>query len=156
MTDTVTDDITIRRATADDIAGIVAMLADDELGAARENPADQGPYRAAFAVIDADPQQCLVVAARDGELIGTAQLTYIAGLARQGGTRAQIEAVRISEAARGSGLGSQLIAWCVDRAREHGCLLVQLTSDVSRLDAHRFYEKLGFEATHIGFKLILR
>ena len=156
MSETVTDDITIRRATAGDVAAIVALLADDELGAARECPADPLPYDRAFADIDADPRQWLVVAEQDGRVIGTAQLTYIPGLSRRGGTRAQIEAVRISGTARGSGLGSQLVGWCVDRAREHGCLLVQLTSDVSRLDAHRFYEKLGFEASHIGFKLRLR
>ncbi|PWI44625.1 GNAT family N-acetyltransferase [Streptomyces sp. ICBB 8177] len=150
------DEITIRRATADDVTAIVALLADDTLGASRETPDDPAPYLAAFAALDADPAQTLLVAERDGGVIGTAQLTYIPGLSRRGATRAQIEAVRIGEAARGTGLGSRLIEWCVARSREHGCTLVQLTSDVTRLDAHRFYEKLGFEATHIGFKLTLR
>ncbi len=156
MSETVTDEVTIRRATAGDVPHIVAMLADDSLGADREDPTDQSPYDRAFAEIDADPRQWLVVAEQDGVVVGTAQLTFIPGLSRRGGTRAQIEAVRVSGSTRGSGLGSRMIAWCVDRAREHGCLLVQLTTDVSRLDAHRFYERLGFEATHIGFKLKLR
>jgi GNAT superfamily N-acetyltransferase len=156
MSETMTDEVTIRRATAEDVPQIVAMLADDGLGAGREDPSDLAPYERAFGEIDADPRQWLVVAEQDGVLVGTAQLTFIPGLSRQGGTRAQVEAVRVGGAARGSGLGTRMIAWCVERAREHGCLLVQLTSDVSRLDAHRFYEKLGFEATHIGFKLVLR
>lgn len=98
----------------------------------------------------------LVVAERAGEIIGTAQVTYLPGLSHKGGTRAQIEAVRIGRTARGTGLGSHLIEWCVSRAREQGCTMVQLTSDVTRLDAHRFYEKQGFKATHLGFKLPLR
>ncbi|WP_269853282.1 GNAT family N-acetyltransferase [Streptomyces sp. RPT161] len=149
------DEITIRRATADDIPSIVALLADDELGATRESPDDLRPYQAAFAELDGDPHQLLVVADRAGEVVGTAQLTYLPGLSRKGATRAQIEAVRIGGTERGSGLGSRLVEWCVARAREHHCALVQLTSDVTRLDAHRFYEKLGFQASHIGFKLPL-
>jgi N-acetylglutamate synthase-like GNAT family acetyltransferase len=156
MTEIMTDGITIRRATSHDVPHIVALLADDALGASRESPQDLDPYHAAFTAIDADPRQWLVVAELDNVVIGTAQLTYLPGLSHKGGTRAQIEAVRIGGAARGSGLGSRLIEWCVDRAREHGCTMVQLTSDVTRADAHRFYEKLGFKATHIGFKLGLR
>ncbi len=155
MSETDTEEITIRRATEHDVADIVALLADDPLGAARETPADPAPYLAAFAAIDADPQQRLVVAERAGQVIGTAQLTYLPGLSRRGAVRAQIEAVRIGAAARGTGLGSRLIGWCVEQAREHGCALVQLTSDTSRQDAHRFYERLGFHATHVGFKLPL-
>jgi GNAT superfamily N-acetyltransferase len=153
MNEITTDGITIRRATAQDVPHIVALLADDTLGAQRESPDELGPYQAAFTAIDADPRQWLLVAVLGEEVVGTAQLTYLPGLSRKGGTRAQIEAVRVGNAARGSGLGSQLIGWCVDRAREHGCTMVQLTSDVTRLDAHRFYERLGFKATHIGFKL---
>jgi ribosomal protein S18 acetylase RimI-like enzyme len=149
------DDITFRPATADDLPAIVALLADDELGAARESPDDLRPYQAAFAELAGDPQHVLLVADRGGEVVGTAQLTYLAGLSRKGALRAQIEAVRIGGAARGSGLGSLMIEECVRRARERGCVLVQLTSDASRLDAHRFYEKLGFEATHVGFKMSL-
>jgi ribosomal protein S18 acetylase RimI-like enzyme len=149
------DEITIRRATAADIAPIVALLADDSLGAGRESVDDLAPYEAAFTELAADPHQLLVVAERAGEVIGTAQLTFIPGLSRRAARRAQIEGVRIGSQARGTGLGSTLIEWCVARARECGCALVQLTSDVARLDAHRFYEKLGFQATHVGFKLTL-
>ena len=147
--------ITFRRARAEDVPAIVALLADDPLGADRETPDDPAPYQAAFAAIDADPQQLLVVADRDGEVVGTAQLTYLPGLSRRGATRAQIEAVRVGAAARGAGLGSRLITWCVEQARQRGCAMVQLTSDVSRTDAHRFYEALGFTASHVGFKMRL-
>ena len=132
---------------------IVAMLADDELGATRESPDDLAPYRKAFQDIDADPNQFLAVADRDGEVVGTMQLTYLPGLSRKGGTRAQIEAVRVRATERGTGLGSQLITWAVDQARERGCILVQLTTDTARTGAHRFYEQLGFTASHLGFKL---
>ncbi|MFI1095375.1 GNAT family N-acetyltransferase [Streptomyces sp. NPDC020917] len=148
-------EIIIRPAVAGDVAAIVALLADDELGRLRESPEDLGPYEAAFAEIDGDPQHVLVVAEAAGAVIGTAQLTYLPGLSHKGATRAQIEAVRIGSAARGTGLGSTLIQWCVDRARERGCALVQLTSDATRADAHRFYERLGFRPTHVGFKLAL-
>lgn len=153
MDETTTDGITIRRATAGDVPHIVALLADDALGAQRETPQDLAPYETAFAAVDADPHQWLVVAERAETVIGTAQLTFVPGLSHRGGTRAQIEAVRISGTARGTGLGSRLIGWCVERARDRGCTMVQLTSDASRPDAHRFYERLGFRATHVGFKL---
>ncbi|NDL59403.1 GNAT family N-acetyltransferase [Phytoactinopolyspora mesophila] len=131
------------------------MLADDPLGAAREAPEELERYVAAFETIDADPHQFLAVAERDGEVVGTFQLTFISGLSRQGATRAQLEAVRVHSSARGSGLGRQLISWAIDEARRRGAALVQLTSDASRSDAHRFYERLGFEASHTGFKLAL-
>lgn len=149
------DEIIIRAAVAGDVAAIVDLLADDELGRQRESPEDLRPYQAAFAEIDGDPQHVLVVAEQDGAVIGTAQLTYLPGLSHRGATRAQIEAVRIGSAARGTGLGSTLIQWCVERARERGCAMVQLTSDASRTDAHRFYERLGFRPSHVGFKLAL-
>lgn len=144
--------LTMRRATADDLAEIVAMLADDPLGAAREEPGDLTPYRAAFERIAADPQQLLMVADRDGEVVGTLQLTLIPGLSRRGASRALIEAVRVRSTERGTGLGSRLIEWAVDEARRQGCAIVQLTSDATRTDAHRFYERLGFVASHVGFK----
>ncbi|MFI6765710.1 GNAT family N-acetyltransferase [Streptomyces sp. NPDC050355] len=148
-------DIEIRRATEADLPAIVAMLADDPLGAARESPDDLAPYLAAYAALAADPQQHLVVAVRDGRTIGTLQLTVNPGLSRRGATRSIIEGVRIHRDERGGGLGSQLIDWAVTESRTLGCQMVQLTSDATRIEAHRFYERLGFEASHLGFKLTL-
>ncbi|QBJ91366.1 GNAT family N-acetyltransferase [Streptomyces seoulensis] len=148
-------DLDIRPATPDDIPAIVALLADDPLGAQRESPDDLTPYLAAFERLDTDPNQHLVVAVRAGRVIGTLQLTIIPGLSRQGATRSLIEAVRIHADERGSGLGGELIQWAVDTSRRLGCQLVQLTSDKKRTDAHRFYERLGFTASHEGFKLSL-
>jgi GNAT superfamily N-acetyltransferase len=145
---------TIRRATRADVPGIVAMLADDELGAARERPGDPA-YLAAFDAVAADPNQLLVVADVDGTPVGTLQLTFIPGLSRQGAVRAQIEAVRIRSDQRGGGLGGQLIGWAIEAARQRGCALVQLTTDASRTDAHRFYQRLGFQPSHVGMKLTL-
>jgi GNAT superfamily N-acetyltransferase len=143
----------IRRAEADDVPAIVAMLADDPLGASRERQGDPA-YAAAFKDIAADPRQMLVVAVHEAEVVGTLQLTFIPGLSRLGSTRALIEAVRVRSDQRGGGLGKQLIQWAVDAAKEHGAALVQLTTDASRKDAHRFYERLGFEASHVGMKLV--
>ncbi|MFI5522050.1 GNAT family N-acetyltransferase [Streptomyces platensis] len=148
-------DIEIRRATEADLPAIVAMLADDPLGATRESPDDLAPYRAAFETLVADPQQHLVVAVRAGQTVGTLQLTVIPGLSRRGATRSIIEGVRIHRDERGGGLGTQLIEWAVAESRTLGCQMVQLTSDATRIDAHRFYERLGFEASHLGFKLPL-
>ncbi|WP_332874612.1 GNAT family N-acetyltransferase [Lentzea terrae] len=146
--------MTIRRATAADVDPIVAMLADDPLGAAREKPGDPA-YLEAFEVIDADPHQFLAVADSGGEVVGTLQLTFTGGLSRLGMTRATVEAVRVRSDQRGGGLGEQLIRWAIDEARARGCGLVQLTTDASRVDAHRFYERLGFTASHVGMKLQL-
>ncbi|GLW94562.1 GNAT family acetyltransferase [Actinokineospora globicatena] len=146
--------VLIRPARAEDVPAIVAMLADDPLGAARESPGDPR-YDEAFAEIAADERQVLVVAEADGGVVGTLQLTFTPGLSRVGATRATIEGVRVHSAHRGSGLGQALIEWAVEEARERGAILVQLTTDVSRKDAHRFYERLGFVASHIGMKLPL-
>ncbi|QIJ63607.1 GNAT family N-acetyltransferase [Streptomyces sp. JB150] len=148
-------DLEIRAAIADDVPAIVAMLADDPLGAQRESPDDLAPYLTAFERLVHDPNQHLVVAVREGRIVGTLQLTIIPGLSRRGATRSIIEAVRIHADERGGGLGTQLIEWAIDTSRREGCHLVQLTSDKSRVDAHRFYERLGFEASHLGFKLQL-
>ena len=145
-------DLNVRRATADDITAIVAMLADDALGATRESPDDLTPYAAAFREIDGDPRQYLAIAEQEGEIVGTLQLTFIPGLSHKGMTRALIEAVRVSSAARGGGIGSRLIEWAVEEACTRGCGMVQLTTNAARTDAHRFYAKLGFEPTHVGFK----
>ncbi|MEU2386173.1 GNAT family N-acetyltransferase [Streptomyces sp. NPDC012461] len=148
-------DLEIRAVVADDIPAIVGMLADDPLGAQRESPDDLGPYLAAWERLDAAPHQHLVVAVRAGRVVGTLQLTVIPGLSRRGATRSVIEAVRVHADERGSGLGTQLIEWAIDESRRQGCQLVQLTSDKTRADAHRFYERLGFTASHVGFKLPL-
>ncbi|MGX1882392.1 N-acetyltransferase family protein [Streptomyces sp. NPDC055287] len=147
------NDLEIRPATLRDLPAIVAMLADDPLGAQRESPDDLTPYTAALARLIADPNQHVVVAARDDRVVGTLQLTVIPGLSRRGSTRSVIEGVRIHADERGSGLGTQLIEWAIDESRRQNCQLVQLTSDATRTDAHRFYERLGFEASHVGFKL---
>ncbi|MFF2997422.1 GNAT family N-acetyltransferase [Streptomyces sp. NPDC057950] len=148
-------DLEIRPAVADDVPAIVAMLADDALGAQRESPDDLTPYLAALERLSGDPNQHLVVAVRAGQVVGTLQLTVIPGLSRRGSTRALIEGVRVRTDERGSGLGTRIIEWAVDESRRQGCRLVELTSDASRTDAHRFYERLGFTASHVGFKLAL-
>ncbi|MEI5098931.1 GNAT family N-acetyltransferase [Streptomyces sp. PmtG] len=148
-------DLEIRPAISDDIPAIVAMLADDPLGAQRESLDDFTPYLTAYERLAADPNQHLVVAVREGRVVGTLQLTIIPGLSRKGATRSIIEGVRVHAEERGSGLGTRFIEWAVDESRRQGCQLVQLTSDVSRTDAHRFYERLGFTASHVGFKLQL-
>ncbi|MEU5087156.1 GNAT family N-acetyltransferase [Streptomyces sp. NPDC021356] len=148
-------DLEIRAAVAEDVPAIVAMLADDPLGALRESPDDLAPYLAALERLRADPNQHLVVALRQGRVVGTLQLSVIPGLSRRGSTRSIIEGVRIHADERGSGLGTQLIEWAIDTSRREGCRLVQLTSDRTRTDAHRFYERLGFEPSHVGYKLSL-
>ncbi|MEV7146356.1 GNAT family N-acetyltransferase [Streptomyces sp. NPDC093084] len=148
-------DLDIRAAVADDVQAIVGMLADDPLGARRESPDDLTPYFSALERLNADPNQRLVVAVREGRVVGTLQLTFIPGLSRQGATRSIIEAVRIHADERGGGLGTRFIEWAIEESRRQGCQLVQLTSDASRTGAHRFYERLGFTGSHVGFKLEL-
>ncbi|MFD4554804.1 GNAT family N-acetyltransferase [Streptomyces sp. NPDC058469] len=148
-------DLEIRAAVTEDVPAIVGMLADDPLGSQRESPDDLTPYLAALDRLAADPNQHLVVAVREGRVVGTLQLTVIPGLSRKGATRSIIEAVRIHADERGSGLGTQLIEWAIAESRRQDCQLVQLTSDATRTDAHRFYERLGFTASHVGFKLPL-
>ncbi|MFD8292720.1 GNAT family N-acetyltransferase [Streptomyces lavendulae] len=148
-------ELTIRPATEEDLPAIVAMLADDPLGATRESPEDLTPYVAALKQLADDPRQHVVVAVRGGRVVGTLQLTFVPGLSRKGATRSIIEGVRVHADERGSGLGTRFIEWAVERSRQENCQLVQLTSDVTRTDAHRFYERLGFTASHVGFKLQL-
>lgn len=150
-----THDLEIRPATINDVPEIVAMLADDPLGATRESPDDLVPYLEAFERVASDPRQHLVMARLDGKPAGTLQLMIIHGLARRGAIRAQIESVRVHRGMRGRGLGSELIRWAIEAAREAGAGIVQLTSDASRTEAHRFYERLGFVNSHAGFKLQL-
>jgi len=147
--------LTFRQATTEDVIVIVKMLADDPLGAKRENFQDPLPpsYIDAFQTIDADPHNELVVAELENEVVGVLQLTFIPYLTYQGGWRALIEGVRVSSGHRGKGFGHKLFEWAIDRAKERGCHLIQLTSDKARPDAIRFYENLGFKATHEGMKL---
>ncbi|MEU3215315.1 GNAT family N-acetyltransferase [Streptomyces sp. NPDC006971] len=148
-------DLDIRPAAPADLPAVVAMLADDSLGARRESPDDLAPYHAAYQRLADDPNQHLMVAVRESRVVGTLQLTVIPGLSRRGATRSVIEGVRVHADERGSGLGTRMIEWAVDESRRLDCQLVQLTSDASRTDAHRFYERLGFTASHVGFKLAL-
>jgi GNAT superfamily N-acetyltransferase len=150
--------IGLRRARSADVPALVALIAADQLGAARDgvrDGADLAAYTAAFEAIDADPAHILVVAESAGEVVGTMQLSFLPGLARRGALRAQIEAVRVAGSARGGGLGGAMMEWAIDEARRRGCALVQLTTDKSRTGAHRFYQRLGFVASHEGMKLAL-
>jgi ribosomal protein S18 acetylase RimI-like enzyme len=143
-----------RRATAADVPAIVALLADDVLGAAREKPGDPA-YAAAFAAIEADANQLLAVVEIDGRVVGCLQLSFMPGLSHRGMWRGQIESVRIAAEARGGGLGRRMFEWAIEQCRARGCGMVQLTTDKSRGDARRFYETLGFVASHEGMKLKL-
>lgn len=147
--------VRVRRARRADVPAIVALLADDVLGQSREDPGDLAPYVAAFERVDADPAHLLVVAEAGSEVVGTLQLTVLPGLSRRGALRAQVEAVRVADSQRGRGLGRALVLWAVEESRARGCSLVQLTSSKQRTDALRFYERLGFVASHEGMKLEL-
>ncbi len=144
----------LRRAGPEDVAAIVRLILDDQISASREG-ADLAPYEEAFRRIDADPAQLIVAALLDGEVVGTLQLTVVPGLARAGALRGQLEAVRVRADLRGRGIGEAMVRWAVDKARRRGCALAQLTTDKRRTDAHRFYARLGFTASHEGFKLPL-
>ena len=149
--------LTFRAARHEDLAEIVRLLADDELGQTRERYQDPLPdvYAAAFAAIEADPRNELVVVERGAEVVGCMQLTFLPSLTLQGGERLQIEGVRVDRRWRGHGIGEAMFRWAIDRARARGCRLVQLTTNQGRPDAQHFYEQLGFEPTHVGFKLYL-
>lgn len=146
-----------RRAQEADLPAIIALLADDVLGRQREDAGSppNPKYLEAFRAIDADPHQLQAVAVLDGEVIGSLQLTFIPGLSHKGAWRGQIENVRIAARHRGAGFGRQMFEWAIDQCRSKGCQLVQLTADKGRLDAHRFYERLGFTGRHVGYKLTL-
>ena len=149
--------LSFRRATEADLPAIVEMLADDDLGREREDTSQPVAdcYRDAFAAIAADGNQFLAVAERAGNVVGTLQLTFLPGLSHQGLWRGQIESVRVSANARGGGIGRQMLDWAIATCKARGCRIIQLTSDKSRTDAIRFYESLGFTASHEGFKLKL-
>jgi len=149
----------IRRATRADVPSIVGLLFDDDIGARRESPSSGAvlapEYRHAFDSIDGNPNELLLVASIRDEIVGTLQLTFLHHLSHRGAIRAQIEAVRVASSRRGAGIGHQLVQWALARARERGAKFAQLSTDKTRVDAHRFYETLGFHATHEGMKLPL-
>ena len=150
-------DVIIRPAIKQDLGCVVQLLANDPLGSKREKVSDPPAkiYVDAFEAMEADPRNAFVVAERKGEVVGCLQLTFIPGLSRMGMERAQIESVRVAQSMRGEGLGRKLFEWAIDRARERGCGLVQLTTDKSRDDAYGFYQSLGFVPSHMGMKLLL-
>lgn len=151
------DALTFRAATRADLLTIARLLAADPLGAERESPKDplEPEYEAAFAAIDADANNELLVAEHGATIAGVLQITYLPSLTYRGSWRAQIEGVRVSAELRGRGVGRALMGEAIERARRRGCRLVQLTTDNRRPDAIRFYEQLGFRASHSGMKLHL-
>jgi len=150
-------EVTIRRAESGDLGAIVDLLADDPLGAGRETAARalDRAYAEAFQAVDADPNQLLVVVERAGHIVGCLHLSFVPGLTRRGMWRGQIKGVRVATDERNSGLGRRLFEWAIQRCRESGYGLVQLTTDKTRPDAHRFYESFGFTASREGMKLAL-
>jgi ribosomal protein S18 acetylase RimI-like enzyme len=149
--------LNFRDATEDDVAELIQMIANDQLGQSREDaslPINQA-YTSAFQAIEADPNNRLIVLTQGDVIVGTMQLTFIPGLARLGSWRGQIEAVRVHEAYRSQKIGQKLFVWAIEECKNKGCSLVQLTTDKTRADAHRFYDRLGFEPTHEGYKLKL-
>jgi ribosomal protein S18 acetylase RimI-like enzyme len=148
-------DVLVRKMQNADLPRILQLLADDELGQLRETlettPHDD--YRRAFTAIDADSNQYLAVFEKDDNIIGCLQISFIPGLSRRGALRGQIESVRVAANVRGNGYGTLMMAWAIEKCREQGCSLVQLTSDKTRKDAQRFYQELGFVPSHEGFKL---
>jgi ribosomal protein S18 acetylase RimI-like enzyme len=150
-----TTQLTFRRAAAADLPTIVGLLADDDLGRSREDTSTplNARYVDAFAAIDRDPNQLLAVVESDARVIGCLQITFIPGLSRLGMWRGQIESVRIASTERGGGIGRSMFEWAIEECRRRGCELVQLTTDKRRPDALRFYESLGFAATHEGMKM---
>ncbi len=149
--------LVFRRARSEDVPAIVALLADDVIGSGREAGGSvlDRRYQEAFAAIEGDANQVLAIAELAGAIVGCLQLTFIPGLSLMGMWRGQIEAVRIASDHRGEGLGERMFTWAIATCRERGCGLVQLTTDKRRSDAIRFYEKLGFQASHEGMKLKL-
>ena len=149
--------IRCRKATSEDLVAIIRMLADDFLGQQRERFDDPLPesYIKAFRDIENDPNNELIVAELIGEVVGTLQLIFTPSLSYQGGKRCTVESVRVDERFRGQGIGREMMLWAIELARNEGCISMQLTTHGERKDAHRFYENLGFTASHVGMKLKL-
>lgn len=152
------DELVLRMAVREDVPAIVHLLADDDLGNQRERDEDPLPpsYYAAFEDIDKDSNHQLVVAESNGRVIGTLHLMFLPSISFQGGLRAQIESVRVDKECRNQGIGREMMKWAIERARERGTHVVQLTTHFTRKDAHRFYERLGFKGSHLGMKLHLK
>lgn len=152
------DGIVFRIARREDVAAIVRMLADDELGSQREVYDEPLPesYYTAFEQLDQDANHELAVAESSGKVVGTLHLMFLPSLSYQGGVRAQIESVRVDRECQNKGIGSRMMKWAIERARQRGAHIVQLTTHNSRADAHRFYERLGFKGSHLGMKLSLK
>lgn len=152
------DDIVFRIARREDVAAIVRMLADDELGSRRERYEEPLPeaYYIAFEQLAQDPNHELIVAELNGEVVGTLHLMFLPSLSYQGSLRAQVESVRVDTKCQNQGIGSNMMNWAIERARDRGAHIVQLTTHKSRTDAHRFYERLGFAGSHLGMKLSLK
>ena len=151
-------DILFRLATRADLPSVVRLLADDDLGSQRERYESPLPesYYSAFEQIDNDSNHELIIAGRNGEVIGTLHLMFLPSISFQGGLRAQIESVRVDKRFQSQGIGSEMMKWAMERAKQRGAHIVQLTTHKSRVDAHRFYERLGFKGTHMGMKLSLK
>jgi GNAT superfamily N-acetyltransferase len=154
----VEQEVTFRLAERADLLSIVRLLADDDLGSQREKVGNPLPdsYFAAFDKLNNDPNHELIVAKLDGGVIGTLHLMFLPSLSYQGGLRAQIESVRVDRDFQNRGIGRRMMEWTIERARQRGAHLVQLTTHKSRDDAHRFYERLGFTGSHLGMKLSLK
>ena len=147
--------IAIRSATASDISAILELLSQDSLSNPPEGGIPTPAHHVAFDAISADHNHELIVATLDDQIVGTLQISFIPGLAFNGAWRAQIEGVRVRAGLRNLRIGTQLMEWVIARARERNCLLIQLTSNRSRVDAQRFYSRLGFKTSHVGMKLRL-
>jgi ribosomal protein S18 acetylase RimI-like enzyme len=151
-------DVLFRKATRTDLPAIVRMLADDDLGSQRERVENPllASYNYAFDQISNDPNHELIVAEQNGEVIGTLHLMFLPSLSFQGGLRAQVESVRVDKRFQSQGIGSEMMKWTMERAKQRGAHVVQLTTHKTRVDAHRFYERLGFKGSHLGMKLSLK
>ena len=149
--------VEMRTAKSTDLLSIVKLLADDFLGQQREDLSERlnENYLKAFREIEADANNELVVAELNGNVIGTLQLTFTPSLSYRGSKRCTVESVRVDRELRGKGIGKEMMLWAIERAREKGCISMQLTAHRDRGDAHRFYESLGFSKSHIGMKLKL-
>lgn len=148
-------EIALLRARREHLAGLVRLLADDEIGATREGAADDDVYATAFEAVDADPHQLLVVGLLVDEPVTMLQISLIPGLSRRGALRAQLEGIRVAEPLRGTGVGTAMMQWAIEYCRDRGAAVVQLTTDRRRGEAHQFYSRFGFVDSHLGLKLQL-